>query len=48
MTVKKRVTRRVHGHARHLTVKIKKSVAVALAMPTEITAQNGADLRGRL
>jgi len=28
-----------------VTVKVKKSVAVALAMPTEITAQNGAVIR---
>jgi Domain of unknown function DUF11 len=40
--VTKRVTRRVHGHNRKVTVKAKKAVAVPLLMPTTITAQNGA------
>jgi uncharacterized repeat protein (TIGR01451 family) len=42
VTVSKRVTRRIHGHTRRVTVKVKKSVAAALAMPTEFVAQNGA------
>jgi predicted hydrolase (HD superfamily) len=42
VTVTKRVTRRIHGHNRKVTVKAKKAVASALLMPTTITAQNGA------
>jgi uncharacterized repeat protein (TIGR01451 family) len=42
VTVTKRVTRRVHGHTRRVTVKAKKAVAASLLMPTTITAQNGA------
>jgi uncharacterized repeat protein (TIGR01451 family) len=42
VTVKKRVTRRVHGHPRRVTVKVKKSIAQPLLMPTTITGQNGA------
>jgi DNA-binding beta-propeller fold protein YncE len=42
VTVSKRVTRRVHGHTRRVTVKVKKSVAAPLVMPTEFVAQNGA------
>jgi hypothetical protein len=42
VTVSKRVTRRVHGHTRRVTVKVKQSVAAPLAMPTEFVAQNGA------
>ena len=41
VTVTKRVTRRVHGHTRKVTVKAKKAVAAPLLMPTTITAQNG-------
>jgi hypothetical protein len=41
ITVKRRVTRRVHGRTKRLTVKRKKAVAQALLMPTTITAQNG-------
>jgi hypothetical protein len=44
VTVSKRVTRRVHGHNRRVTVKVKKSVAAALVMPTEFVAQNGATI----
>jgi uncharacterized repeat protein (TIGR01451 family) len=40
--VTKRVTRRVNGHNRKVTVKAKKAVAAPLLMPTTITAQNGA------
>ena len=42
VTVSKKVTRRVRGHARKVTVKVKKAVSQALTMPTTITAQNGA------
>jgi hypothetical protein len=42
VTVSKRVTRRIHGHTRRVTVKVKQSVAAPLAMPTEFAAQNGA------
>ena len=45
VTVTERVTKRVHGRRRRVTVKVKKTVTVsapALAMPTTITAQNGA------
>ena len=44
VTVTKRVTRRVHGHTKKVTVKAKKAVAAPLLMPTTITAQNGAVL----
>jgi hypothetical protein len=40
--VTKRVTRRVNGHSRRVSVKAKKAVAAPLLMPTTITAQNGA------
>jgi hypothetical protein len=42
VTVTKRVTRRIHGHNRKVTVKAKKAVAAPLLMPTTMTAQNGA------
>jgi hypothetical protein len=42
VTVSKRVTRRIHGRTRRVTVKVKKSVAAPLVMPTEFVAQNGA------
>jgi hypothetical protein len=42
VTVKKRVTRRVHGHTKRVTVKHRKSIPQPLLMPTTITAQNGA------
>jgi hypothetical protein len=42
VTVSKRVTRRIHGHTKRVTVKVKQSVAAPLAMPTEFVAQNGA------
>jgi hypothetical protein len=40
--VTKRVTRRVNGHNRKVTVKARKAVVAPLLMPTKITAQNGA------
>jgi hypothetical protein len=42
--VNKRVTRRVHGRLKRVSVKVKKSVPEPLLMPTTITAQNGAVL----
>jgi hypothetical protein len=42
VTSSKKVTRRVHGHSRRVTVKVKKTVAQPLTMPTTITGQNGA------
>jgi hypothetical protein len=45
LTVRKRITRRIHGHVRHLTRTVKRQVAAPLSMPTTITAQNGAVLR---
>jgi hypothetical protein len=41
VTVAKRVTRRVHGHLRHVTIKVKKTVPRPLVMPTTIEGQNG-------
>ena len=42
VTTKRRVTRRVHGHNRKVTVKSTRTVAASLLMPTTMTAQNGA------
>jgi hypothetical protein len=44
VTMTERVTRRVHGHVKRVSVKVKKSVAEPLQIPTTITAQNGAVL----
>jgi hypothetical protein len=44
VTVSRRVTKRVHGHAKHEIVKVKKFVPAPLTMPTTITGQNGAVL----
>jgi hypothetical protein len=44
VTVRKRISRRVHGRLKHLTVKVRKSIAQPLLMPTTITGQNGAVL----
>jgi hypothetical protein len=41
----KHVARRVHGHVKHVTIRVKRTVAQVLAMPTTITGQNGAQLR---
>jgi hypothetical protein len=41
VTVSRKLTRKVHGHTRRLTVKAKKTVAAALKMPTEFVGQNG-------
>ena len=45
VTTKRRVTRRVHGHNRKVTVRVTRTVAASLLMPTTMTAQNGAVLR---
>jgi hypothetical protein len=45
VTVTKRVTRRINGHTRKVTMKAKKAVATPLLMPTTITAQNGIVLK---
>ncbi len=44
VTVRGRTTVRVHGHVRHITKKIKRTVATpaSLVMPTTIVGQNGA------
>lgn len=44
VTVTKHVTRRVHGRARHLTVKVKNHVAQSLQAPVTIAGQNGAQV----
>jgi hypothetical protein len=44
VTVSKKVTKRVKGHNRKVTVKVKQTVPAALEMPTTITGQNGAVL----
>jgi hypothetical protein len=41
-TTTRRVTRRIHGHVRHVIVKVKKLTPEPLLMPTTITGQNGA------
>jgi hypothetical protein len=45
VTVKKRVTRRIHGKRRRVLRSVKQKVAAPLLMPTTITAQNGAVIR---
>jgi hypothetical protein len=42
VTVRRRVTRRVHGHVRHITTTAKKAIPAPLVMPTTIIGQNGA------
>ncbi|HLH14925.1 MAG TPA: hypothetical protein VKV16_09065, partial [Solirubrobacteraceae bacterium] len=41
VTTTKRVTRKVHGHLRRVTVKTKKVVTKPLTAPTTIVGQNG-------
>jgi hypothetical protein len=43
-TVRKRVTRRVHGHKKRITKTVKKTVAQPLLMPTTIVGQNGSQI----
>ncbi|HWY17668.1 MAG TPA: hypothetical protein VNY27_03030 [Solirubrobacteraceae bacterium] len=45
VTVKKRVTRRIHGKRRRVLRSVKQKVAAPLLMPTTITAQNGAVIK---
>ena len=45
VSVRKRVTVRVHGRTKHITKTVKETVAQPLTMPTTITGQNGAVLR---
>ncbi len=42
VSVSKRETKRVHGHTRHVTVKVKKLVPISLVSPTTLVGQNGA------
>jgi hypothetical protein len=42
VTTTKKVTRRVHGRLRRVTVRTRKATTAALVMPTTITGQNGA------
>ncbi len=45
VTVKKKVTIKVHGHKQKVTRKVKKTEAAAIVMPNEYIAQNGAEYR---
>jgi len=45
VTVKKKVTVKVHGRKRTVTRSVKQTVAEPLTMPTEFVAQNGAELK---
>jgi hypothetical protein len=42
VTASRKVTKRVHGRNKRVTVKVKQTVAEPLLMPTTITGQNGA------
>jgi hypothetical protein len=42
ITTSKKVTRRVHGRVKHRSLKVKRSTAEPLSMPTILTAQSGA------
>ena len=44
VTVKKKVTVKVHGRKRTVTRSVKQTVAEPLTMPTEFVAQNGAEI----
>ncbi len=44
VTVKKRVTVKVHGRKKTITRKVKQSEPATLQMPTEFVAQNGAEI----
>jgi hypothetical protein len=44
VTTSRKVTRRVRGHNKRVTVKTKKTVATSLQMPTEFIAQNGTEI----
>jgi hypothetical protein len=45
VTVRKRVTRRVHGRTRHVTRSVRQVMPPSLSMPTTIVGQNGAQVR---
>ncbi len=45
VTVTEHVTRRVHGHTRHVTVKVKKTIPITLTSPTTLVGQNGATVK---
>jgi hypothetical protein len=45
VTSSKKETKKVHGKLKKVTVKVKKTEAAPLAMPTEFIAQNGAELK---
>ena len=45
VTTTRRVTSRIHGHTRSITINTHHRIPANLAMPTTITAQNGAVLR---
>ncbi len=42
---KRKITKKMHGHTVHQTVTTRKTASVALTMPTEMVAQNGAVLK---
>ncbi len=44
VTVKKKVTVKVHGRRKTITRKVKKTESATLQMPTELVAQNGAEI----
>ena len=44
VTVKKKETVRVHGHGRKVTLKVKQTKSVTLALPNEFIAQDGAEI----
>ena len=44
VTVKKKVTVKVHGRTKTITRKVKKTEPATLQMPTELVAQNGAEI----
>ena len=44
VTVKKKVTVKVHGRKKTITRKVKKTEPATLQMPTEFVAQNGAEI----
>jgi hypothetical protein len=45
ITVTKHVYRRIKGHRRRVTIKVKKTIPKALTSPTTITGQNGATIK---